>query len=83
MATSLTSTKTVLSKLSMNNGRQGREEGWRVFFVITIMAQSGLPDSSTTRLPRSAAGTPLHGAPLVPGHSPGLTGCPLTMLRPC
>lgn len=46
-----TTTKTVLSKLSMSNGQQGRGEGWRGLSVITIMAQSAL----LTQLNKAAA----------------------------
>lgn len=75
MTTSLTSTKTVLSKLSMNNGRQGREEGWHVFSVITIMAQSGPPDTAQRRAcPEAPQELLCTGCPLSPGARPASLG---------
>lgn len=51
-------------------GRGERKVG--VFFVVTITAGSGPPDSGAARVPRSAAGTPLLGAP----HPLALTRAP-------
>lgn len=75
MATSLTSPETVLSKLPMNDGRQGREKGWCVFFVVTITAGPVLLTAERRACPEVPQER-LYSGHAVPWRSPGLPGPP-------